>query len=257
MAKIGMKYWGWAPFAAETTTALPTYTAGFKLGESIKADLKITNAEGQLYADDVLCEDVSEFSSGDITGELDELTLTKQAVLYDATLTDGEMGNGADDSPPFGGTAYSQYLQKSGVKRYRTFFYPKVKAKVPDDSSNTKGSGFTMGTEPVSFKVYPPLFGKWRYVKDHANLAAAQAYIESKLSIATWYDINMLVTGATTGESATLSAPAVASGGTVTVTLTGTVTKLYDNGTDVTASIADHVYTISTVAAAHNIAVIF
>lgn len=257
MAKIGMKYWGWAPFAGETTTALPTYTAGFKLGESIKADLKITNAEGQLYADDVVCEDVSEFSSGALTGEVDELTLAKQSTLYGASIVDGELGNGADDAPPFGGTAYSQYLQKSGVKRYRTFFYPKVKAKVPDDSAATKASSFTMGTEPLNMTIYQPLFGKWRYVKDHANLAAAQAYIESKLSIATWYDINMLVTGAATGESATLSAPAVASGGTATVTLTGTITKLYDNGTDVTASIADGVYTISNITAVHNIAVIF
>ena len=262
MAKIGMKYWGWAPFAGETTSALPTYSAGFKLGESIKADLAVTNAEGQLYADDQICEDISEFSSGALTGEVDELTLAKMSLIYGATIVDGEVGFGATDTPPFGGTAYSQYLSKSGGKRYRTFFYPKVKAKIPNDSASSKTNSFALGTEALNFTVYSPLFGKWRYVKDFtgteaAARAAAQAYIDNKLGIATWYDINLLVSGATTGEGAVLSAPAVASGGSFTVAVSGTITKLYDNGADVTASIADGVYTVSNAAADHNIAAIF
>ena len=258
MAKIGMKYWGWAPFnVADTAIALPTYTAGFKLGESVKADLAVTNAEGQFYAEDALTEDVSEFSSGAITGEVDELTLAKQATIYGATIVNDELGFASDDTPPFGGTAYSQYLMKSGVKRYRTFFYPKVKAKISNDSSTTKTNSFTFGTEPISLTVFQPLFGKWRYVKDHANLASAQAYIDSKLGIATWYNVNLLVSGASGSEAAVASVPAVASGGSFTITITGTITKLYDNGADVTESISSGVYTVSTMAADHNIAAIF
>lgn len=258
MAKIGMKYWGWAPFVGETTTALPTYGTGFKLGESIKADLSISNAEGQQYADDRLCEDISEFSSGALTGEVDELTLTKQAAIYGATLNDGELGFGADDTPPYGGTAYSQHLQKSGVKKYRTFFYPKVKAKVPNDSAATKSNSITFGTEPISMTVFEPFFGKWRYIKDHASLASAQAYIESKLNIADWYDVNVQVNGATTGESATPEGTTmVASGNDFALTITGTPTALYDNGVDKVADIVAGVYTVSAVAAAHDIAVIF
>lgn len=258
MAKIGMKYWGWAPFnVVDTVSALPTYTAGFKLGESVKADVKITNAEGQLYAEDALCEDISEFSSGALTGEVDELTLAKMATIYGATLSNGELGFASSDTPPFGGTAYSQYLQKSGTKKYRTFFYPKVKAKVPDDSATTKTASFSLGTEPISMVIFQPLFGKWRYVKEHANLAAAQAYIDGKLGIATWYNVNVLVSAASAGKTAVPSAYAVASAGTFTVTLSGTVTKLYDNGVDVTATIVTGVYTVSNVTADHNIVAIF
>jgi len=258
MAKIGMKYWAWAPFAAETNSALPTYTTGMELGEAIKADVKIANSEGQLYAGDALCEEISEFSSASIEGEVDDITLAKQAAVYGATMVDGELGFGADDSPPFGGTVYLQVLVKGGVKRFRTFFYPKVKAKVPDDSAATKGSSITFGTDPVKLTVFAPLFGKWRYLKDHASEAAAKAYVDTKLGVATWYAVNVQVNGATTGEGATPSGTTmVASAGAFVLTLTGTVTKLYDNGVDKTTSIAAGVYTVSNITAAHDIAVIF
>jgi hypothetical protein len=229
-----------------------------KLGESIKADLAITNAEGQLYAEDQLCEDFSEFSSGALTGEVDDITLAKQAVIYGASMVNDELGFGADDVQPFGGTAYLQILSKAGVKKYRTFFYPKVKAKIPNDSAATKGNTFTIGTAPLSLTVFSPLFGKWRYVKDHATEAAAIAYIETKLGVATWYDVSVQVNGAGAGESATPEGvTAVASGSNFELTITGTVTALYVDGVESKASIADGVFTLSNVTANHKIAVIY
>ena len=49
----------------------------------------------------------------------------------------------------------------------------------------------------------------------------------------------------------------VADGSDFVMNITGTVSKLYDNGTDKTASISTGVYTIASIAEDHTVAVIF
>lgn len=258
MGKIGMDYWAIAPIATESTTALPTYSTGMELGEAVKADVKISNSEGQLYANDKLCEEISEFSSASIEGEVDDITLAKQSVIYGATLENDELGFGQDDTPPYCGTGYTQYLSKGGVKTFRTFFYPKVKAKLPDDSAATKGQNISIGTAPVKLTVFAPSFGKWRYLKNHTTREAAKAYLAAKLSVGSWYPVNVQVQGAGTGKSATPGGTTmIASGGTFTLTITGTPTNLFDNGVDETASISSGAYVLSNLVAQHDIAVIF
>lgn len=258
MAKIGLAAPCWAPINVESTTALPTYTAGFALGKAVKADLTIEYAEGKMYADNQLVEDVSEFASGSISLETDNLTLANMGTIYGAAIVDDELGNGADDTPPFGGFAYYQILQVAGVKKYRAFFYPKVKAKMGDETASTKANSFELGATPVTLTVYKPSFGKWRYVKEFTTEAAALAYVQAKLSVAVWHAIDVLVTGAGAGESATPEGVTmVAAAGSFALTIAGTCTALYDNGTESKASIAAGVYTVANVAAAHKIAVIF
>lgn len=259
MAKIGMAYWAIAPIATEPSAAVPTYTAGMELGEAIKADVAITNSEGQLYANDALCEEISEFSSASIAGEVDDVTLAKQAIIYGASIVDGEFGNDVDDTPPYCGTGYTQYLSKGGVKQYRAFFYPKVKAKLPDDSAATKSGSISFGTAPLKLTVFAPLFGKWRYMKDFTTKAAAQAYLDAKLNVATWLNVNVQVQGFVAGTkmATPVGTSMVATGTSFVLNITGTPTALYDNGVDVVASIDAGKYTLANVVAAHNIAVIF
>lgn len=258
MASIGLAYPAWAKITAETSAALPTYASGITLGAAVKADLTITNAAGQLYADNQLSEDVSEFASGAIALETDNLTLPTQAAIFGAALVNDELGFGADDVAPFGGFGYYQVLMINGVKKYRAFYYPKVKAKFETETAATKGSAITFGNAAITMTVVKPKFGKWRYVKEFATEEAAKAYVDSKLSVTEWHEINVQVNGASSGQSAAPEGVTmVAGGGSFSLTVNGAATALYDNGEEKEDSIAGGVYTLENVTAAHSIAVIF
>lgn len=258
MASMGLKYLAWAEQATEPTDAVPTYEAGKVIGKMVSANLAIENDEGELYADDMLSEYISEFKSAELTAEVDNIPLADQATLYGATYTDGEFAANKDDTPPYGGMGGIQILLVSNVRKYRAWFFPKARATLPDWDAATKGDSISFGTQPIQMKIMTPSYGPWYYLKEFDTEAAAKAYIDTKLNVATWYAVDVQVNGAGTSEGATPSGVTyVASGEDFDLTVTGTPTALYDNGVESSSSIADGVYTISGVAAAHSIAVIF
>lgn len=258
MATMGLKYVAWAKQLTDTTTAVPTFDTGFVLGKAVSVNLAITNSEGELYADDMLAEHVKEFSSAALTLEVDNITLANQGTLYGATYASDELKFGATDNAPYGGIGGYQILMVNNVRKYRAWFFPKAKASVPDWSGATKNNSISFGTQPISMKIMAPNYGPWYYVKEFTTEAAAQAYIDTKLGVATWHEINVQVNGAGEGEGASpVGNTPVANAGSFELVITGTATALYDNGTDNVASIAAGKYTLSNVTAAHNIAVIF
>lgn len=258
MAKLGLKYAAWAKMVTEPASAVPTYDAGIVLGKAVSTNLAVKNIEGELYADDMLAEYKSEFSSADLTLEVDNISLANQAKLYGATYANDEMTHSVSDAPPYGGIGGYQVLQINNVIKYRAWFFPKARASVPDWSGTTKGNSISFGTQPLALKVMSPNYGPWYYVKEFTTEAAAQSYIDTKLGVAVWHEISVQVNGASTGEAATpMGSTYVANAGDFTLTVTGTVAALYDNGAESKASIADGVYTLSNVTAAHKIAVIF
>lgn len=258
MAKLGLKYAAWAKMLTEPTSAIPTYDTGLVLGKAVSANLAVNNIDGRLDADDMLAEYRSEVSDADLTMEVDNISLANQASLYGATYSDGELTHSASDAAPYGGIGGYQKLQVNNVLKYRAWFFPKARASVPDWSGTTKGNSISFGTQPIKMKVMIPNYGPWYYVKEFDTEAAAQAYIDTKLGVATWYEMDVQVNGATTGEAATPSGITyVEDSGTFALTITGTVTALYDNGVESSASISGGVYTLSSVAADHTISVIF
>lgn len=258
MAKLGLKYVAWAKMATEPTSAIPTYDAGIEIGKAVSTNLAVKNIEGELYANDQLAEYKSEFSSADLTLEVDNITLPNQAKLYGATYASDEMTHSVNDAAPYGGIGGYQVLQVNNVKKYRAWFFPKAKASIPDWSGTTKGNSISFGTQPMALKVMAPNYGPWYYVKEFTTEAAAQAYIDTKLGVAMWYEIAVQVQGAATGKDATPAGITyVAGAGSFALTVTGTPIALYDNHVESKASISAGVYTLSNVSAAHQIAVIF
>lgn len=186
MAKLGLKYMAWAPMATEPDAAIPTYTSGkgIVVGRMVSINVAISNSEGELYADDMLAEYASEFSSADLTADVDNISLENQAAMYGAHYsTDGEFTANADDSAPYGGVGGYQVLQISGVKKYRAWFYPKAKAAIPDFDGTTKGNSISFGTQPIKMKIASPKYGPWYYAKEFDTEAAAKSYINGKLGI--------------------------------------------------------------------------
>ena len=255
---MGLKYLAWAQQATEPTNAVPTYSAGKVIGKMVSANLAIENNEGELYADDMLAEYISEFKSAEFTAEVDNIPLADQATIYGAAYVGDEFKASKDDTPPFGAIGGYQVLMVGGVRKYRAWFFPKVKATMPDWDGTTRGDSITFGTQPIQMKVMAPAYGPWYYLKEFTTEAAAKAYVDTKLGVATWYNIDVQVQGAGAGESATpVGITAVAASGTFELAVAGTVTALYDNGVESKASIAGGKYTLSSVSAAHTIAVIF
>jgi len=190
MAKLGLKYMAWAPIDTEGDAAIPTYQTGKGkvLGRIVSVNVTINNAEGELYADDMLAEYAAEFSSADLTAEVDNISLENQALLYGASYATsgdnaGEMTAGPEDTPPYGGVGGYQSLQVNGSKKYRAWFYPKAKASMPDFDGTTKGSSISFGTEPIKMKISAPKYGPWYYVREFTSETAAKTYINGKLGI--------------------------------------------------------------------------
>lgn len=259
MASIGLKYVAWAQMATEPDNAVPTFGTGLVLGKAVSANLSITRAEAELYADDMLAEYVNEFSSGNLTMEVDNISLQNQATLYGATYSNGEMQVGTEDSAPYGGIGGYQVLMIHGVRKYRAWFFPKAKATMPDWTGTTKGSSISFGTQPIDMRIAAPAYGAWYRVKEFDSESAAKAWVDGLLGVTTSYTVNVMVQGAngTTKVASPVGANAAAGGESFEIAITGTVVALYDNGTDKKSSVAGGKYTIASLAADHEVAIIF
>ena len=259
MASIGLKYVAWAQMATEPDNAIPTYGTGIELGKAVSANLTVTNSEAELYANDMLAEYVSEFVSAELTMEVDNISLQNQATLYGASYVDGELAVSTEDTAPYGGIGGYQVLMVHGERKYRSYFFPKAKASMPDWTGTTKGQSISFGTQPLNLRIAAPEFGKWYFIKEFDNEAAAKAWVDAKVGTTSTYNINIMAQGAngTTKVASPVGVVAAPAGETFEIAITGTLTALYDNGAEKKSSVAGGKYTLSALAADHEIAIVF
>lgn len=256
MASIGLKYLAWAKMETEPLDALPTFAPGKVIGKAVSTSLTITRAEGELAADDMVAEYASEFSSATFTAEADHISLKDQAEMYGATYSNDEFQAGPADTPPYGGIGGYQVLQCNGVRKYRTWIFPKCRASLPDWTGATKGAAITFGTQPILARILAPNFGPWYYAKEFSTEAAAKAHVDTLLNIAVWRRVNLQVQGGGSGKTAA-GPQAVQEGQDAVLAIEGNPIALYDNGVDQVSAIADGKYTIPAIGEDHTIAVIF
>lgn len=184
MAAFGAKHLKFAQISEEEKGKIPTYdTEKSVLLGLVKADLTVNYASGELYSDDRLSERVEEFMSGSIAVEVDELEDEDASILYGASINaEKEKVDNSSDNPSYGGLGYYKTLLKNGVKFWRGYFYPKVRATLGNDTASTKSSSITLATTPITFTVYEPENGDWRYVKKFTSEAEAIAWVDGKLA---------------------------------------------------------------------------
>ena len=183
MASIGLKYVSWGKMKTEPDNAMPTYESVIELGKAVSANLTITNAEAELYANDMLAEYVAEFVSAELTMEVDNITLENQATLYGSTYADGEMKVSSEDTAPYGGIGGYQVLMVNGVRKYRAWVFPKAKASIPDWTGTTKGQSISFGTQPINLRIAAPKDTVWYYLKEFDTEAAAKAYVDDYIKV--------------------------------------------------------------------------
>lgn len=255
MAKIGFKRFYWAKMKTEPETSVPTYEKGMRLGKSVSCNVAVANAEGELYADDQLAEYIAEFSSGQLTAQVDNITLDKQAAVYGAQFVDDELLHNVNDTPPYGGVGGFQTLMVEGKRKFRAWVYTKTKASIPDEDSTTRGNNVSFGTQPIDMKIMAPNYGPWKRVKEFDTEAAADAYVQTWLNVSEWFKAQIMLMGeGTASHNGTVN---VASGETLEITFSEAPTKLYDNGEDKTASLSGNKYTLADMSDDHKICAIF
>lgn len=256
MAYVGLKHPCFAPIATEPAGSIPTYGSGISLGKAIAANLSVNFASGELDADDEIAEHEEEFRSGNIACETDEMQDAPATVVYGATSEGGEIKYNKNDTPPYGGFGYYRKKKRNNVAYWKGFFYPRVKATVGNENAQTKGQSISFQTNSTTLMVLPCKSGDWRILsEDLTSEAAAEAWVDSKLNVATWYAMKVMVQG--DDISADIDGTRYfAEAANVPITITGTPTAVYDNGVEVSASIVDGVYTVTGIAADHEIFIV-
>ena len=91
-------------------------------------------ATGELYADDELAEQGSEFTSATSNVGTDDIDDENgggfTALPYDETSN--ELTYNKDDEPPLGGLGYIRVGQKGNQKYYAPIFFPKAKSGIAE-----------------------------------------------------------------------------------------------------------------------------
>lgn len=183
MANFGAKYPCFAPFkGVEPVNALPKYDAKVVVGKLVSANLTVNLASGELYADDALTEQLSEFASGTIAMETDDMLDDVAAVVYGATAAEKKVTYNKGDTAPYGGLGYFKTLMRDGAKYYKGYFYPKVRAALGNDNAQTRGSSITFGTSNTTFTVFAANTGDWRITETFDSEAEARAWVDEQLA---------------------------------------------------------------------------
>lgn len=175
MAEFGANYPCFKPETEE---------AGVVLGKLVSANLTVNLASGELYADDSLAEQLSEFSSGSIAMETDDMTDENAAKIYGCTVSEGLVTYNKNDTAPRGSLGYYKVLMRNGKKYFKGYFYPRVRAALGNDNAQTRGSSITFQAVSTTFTVFADDKGDWRKTETFDTVAEAKAWINEKCGIA-------------------------------------------------------------------------
>ncbi len=175
MAEFGAKY---PCFKKNTGTG-----AGVVLGKLVTANLTVNLASGELYADDGLAEQLSQFANGSLAMETDNMADSVASEIYGATVADGVVTYKSTDTPPEGTLAYYKTLMVNGERKYRAYVYPRAKAAIGNDNAQTRGSAITFQTTQTTFTIMENPNSDWRKTKECETEADAIAYVKEACGI--------------------------------------------------------------------------
>lgn len=174
MAAFGLRY---PCFKAEDESA------GTVIGKAVSANLTVNFASGELYADDALDEQVSEFASGSLALETNDMEDDVAGKIYGCTVSEGLVTYNKNDTAPRGVLAYYKVLQREGKKFYKAYVYPQAQAALGNDNGQTRGSNITFQTTTTTFTIFADADGDWRETKTFDTEAAAAAYVRNATSV--------------------------------------------------------------------------
>ena len=184
MAGFGANYIKFNPIKEQPEDQLPTYREEppVEIGRLVKADLTVNLASGELYAGDELAESLSEFASGTLAVETDDMEDSVASVVYGCEVQEKEAHYKSGDTAPEGGLAYYKTLMRHGKKVYKGIFHPRVKAALGNDSAQTRSNSITFTTTTTTFTVMACNSEDWRITEEFDKVTEVKAWIDKKLS---------------------------------------------------------------------------
>ena len=258
---IGMRRSWWAPFASEPDNARPVYGDVEEMGAARLGTLTYTTAAADIEGDDEVLRHIEQFQTGTFVGETTLSDLEVNAKIYGHGYAAGVESSGKNDTSPYGAYGFTEPILKSGATNpiYRATFLLKLSANPANEAQSAatrQGGSINPGYNSVTYTVYPCNTGEWRLRQDFETEAAAEAWILGLFGATSAYLVSTEIVGS---GSVTPSGSHYVTAGQNAVLDFGSTdpTKLYDNGSDVTSSIASHKYTISSIAAAHRLVAVF
>ncbi|GHU92944.1 hypothetical protein FACS1894208_01230 [Clostridia bacterium] len=186
MAGFGAQYPNFAPIDTQPVGALPTYKSEDKvtIGHLVGATLTVNNATAEMYGDDRLIEEISEFISGSIAMETDDLALDVAGTLFGTEISEsGQLGFKSSDTSPPGGLTYIKVLMRNKVKVFKGYYYPLVKASMGNDTATTKSASTNFSSTPTNFTVFPCNDDHWVILEEFDTLAAAKTWCDAQLGV--------------------------------------------------------------------------
>lgn len=176
----------WAKLKAEADNSLPTYETGMAFSEFIKLTENLSMAEAEFYSNDALSENANEFKNCELTYESKGLSDEIMAAIYGMDYTDGVLTYGGDDEEPMGGFGYYRTIMDKGVKYYEGVFYPKVKASLGNDTTDTKGDSITFAGATTRMIAYQCKDAKktWKVTKMFGKAEEAESWVKTQLGMA-------------------------------------------------------------------------
>lgn len=183
MAAFGAKYPRFAPNETVDEEGVITYDAPVTIGSLNKADLTVTMASGKVYGDNELQESVDEFVSGAIAMETVDMEDAVAGKIYGATVQEKLCTYNTGDTPPEGGLGYYKTLVRGGKKVFKTYFYPRVKAAIGNDTAATKADSITFSTVSTNWTVMAARNGNWRLTEEHETEEAAKKWLDTQMGV--------------------------------------------------------------------------
>ncbi len=257
---LGMVSSYFFPFASEPVGTHPVYGEKVDMGAAVKGYLSLTTASGDITGDDAMLLYFEQFVSGQVDVETTLSDLEVNAKLYGHSYKAGRETAKGEDSAPNGAYAFIEpILKKDKTLVYRASFFYKVTAMLSAEKqeADTRKSDFNPKMNAVSLRVMKDNADAWRERQEFPTQSEAEAFIDSLAGGTAAYGVTITHIGTGTsdpGEGTTY----VTAGQSLAIDFgTKDPTALYDNAVNVTSNLAAHKYTVSSIAAAHEIVAVW
>lgn len=255
---LGLEYFVGAPITGFDASGVPSYGVGRQLGGENIANWTPTVVSGSFPVDNRIAHRKSYITGGTLDITLDDMEQADAAAIFGGRVDNGVWIQGGNDKANPWGVGYITHNEDfDGNPYWESFLYCHVEGTPTADNATTRGESITMTGTAIQFFAYCLDDADTTYRKRERfnSRAAAKAWLDAQLNVADMYEIEVSVSG--TGTVSPVGVNFAGAGDDFVIAIGGTPTKVYDNGTDVTASVSGGEYEISTVAAAHSVVVIY
>lgn len=179
MAKIGQIGLSELRLAKRSENGNIVSDSTIKIDGLVTAEVEIDMFSESFYADDVVADVVTGFSSGTVTVELLGLSLEEYAMITGQEIVKGVVVDNVNIQAPV--LTMSFKSQKSNGK-YRLVSIPQVKGTVKGESFQTKEDGVEIANVEIEFSIIPMEDGTWRVRVDEDAPGVDISFVNSFLT---------------------------------------------------------------------------